>query len=345
MGILRQFSDELEALAARAAQAVASIRHGRGSGSATVVAPDGYLLTNAHVVEGQKTVAVRCADGWRGTGTIIGRDPATDLAVLRVEAGDLKPLTLRERNDVRVGELVVAIGNPLGFERSVAIGVVSATGRAFPLSEGRMFDGFVQTDAAINPGNSDGRVVGINTAIAAYAQGIGFAIPAKTAAWIASVLMRRGRVERPRLGIEAYGIELSGQASSELSALRALKVVQVGPDGPAHRGGIRGGDLVLAANGNPVGDVDDLQRAMVFAEDDAIGLAVVREHARREHVVKPEGKPPKPTLPQPYRVALHSAASGGGVPMPLKMRSGGGWRGRQTLSSWSMTSPKWGLWL
>ncbi len=113
MGTLRQFSDELETLAARAAPAVASIRHGRGSGCATVVAPDGYLLTNAHVVEGQKTVAVRCADGWRGTGTIIGRDPATDLAVLRVEAGDLKPLALRERNDARIGELVVAIGNPL----------------------------------------------------------------------------------------------------------------------------------------------------------------------------------------------------------------------------------------
>jgi S1-C subfamily serine protease len=158
-----------------------------------------------------------------------------------------------------------------------------------------MFDGFVQTDAAINPGNSggplidtDGRVVGVNTAVAAYAQSIGFAIPAKTAAWVASVLIRRGRIERPLLGIEAYGIELSVQATSELGASRAVKVVRVGADGPAHRGGIRRGDLVLSANGNPVGDIDDLQRAMVFAKDDAVNLSIVRAHARREHVVRPQ---------------------------------------------------------
>jgi S1-C subfamily serine protease len=295
MSALRQFSDELEALVARAAPAVASVRYRRGADSATVVAPDGYLLTNAHVVEGQKTVAVRCADGWRGTGAVVGRDSATDLAVLCVAAPALPALALRERNDFRVGELVVAIGNPLGFERSVAIGVVSATGRAFPLGEGRMFDGFVQTDAAINPGNSggplidtDGRVVGVNTAVAAYAQSIGFAILAKTAAWVASVLIRRGRIERPLLGIEAYGIELSVQATSELGASRAVKVVRVGADGPAHRGGIRRGDLVLSANGNPVGDIDDLQRAMVFAEDDAVNFSIVRAHARREHVVRPQ---------------------------------------------------------
>ncbi|MBM3507657.1 MAG: trypsin-like serine protease [Alphaproteobacteria bacterium] len=295
MTLLRQLSDELESLVARAAPAVASVRHGRGAGSATVVAPDGYLPTNAHVVAEQKTVAIRCADGWRGIGAVIGRDPVTDLAVLRVDAPALRALPLRERNDVRVGELVVAIGNPLGFERSVALGVVSSTGRAFPLSEGRLFDGFVQTDVAINPGNSGGpfvdahgRIVGINTAVAAHAQGIGLAIPAKTAAWVASVLIRRGRIERPLLGIEAYRVELGMQASADSGATRAVKVVRVGSDGPAHRGGIRGGDLVLTANGLQVGDVDDLKRAMVFADGEAVSLDVLRESARHRHRVWPE---------------------------------------------------------
>ncbi len=298
MGLLSQFSDELEALAARAAPAVASVRHKRGAGSATVVAPDGYLVTNAHVVDGQKSVRVRFADGRRNGAIVIGRDGATDIAVLRVEGGPTpNTLALRERDDVRVGQIVVAIGNPLGFERSVSIGVVSATGRAFPVAEGRVFDGFVQTDAAINPGNSggplvdaDGRVVGINTAIAAYAQGIGFAIPAKTAAWVASVLIRRGEVQRPLLGIEAHGIDLAATLSAEHGARRAVRVVNVGADGAAHKGGLLRGDLLLAANGYPVADVDDLQRALVFADGGAVSLDILRENERLAREVRPARK-------------------------------------------------------
>ena len=294
MSVLRQLSDELEGLVRVTAPSVASVGHPRGAGSATVLAPDGYLLTNAHVVDGQTDLRVRFADGQRLPARTVGRDIATDLAVLRVDAAGLPALPLRERPDVRVGQLVVAIGNPLGFERSVSIGVISATGRAMPLAKGGVFDGFVQTDAAINPGNSggplvdtEGRVVGINTAIAAYAQGIGFAIPAKTAAWVASVLIRRGEVARPTIGIEAHGIELAAALSDETGVSRAVRVVRVGPGGAAAHGGILDGDLVLAANGNLVGDIDDLQRAMVLAEGEAISLDILRDRDRRQRWVLP----------------------------------------------------------
>ena len=294
MSVLRQFSNELEELVRGAAPGVASVAHARGAGSATVLAPDGYLLTNAHVVDGQAELRVRFADGRRLPARIVGRDIATDLAVLRVDAAGLPALPLRERPDVRVGQLVLAIGNPLGFERSVSIGVVSATGRAMPVATGGVFDGFVQTDAAINPGNSggplvdsEGHVVGINTAIAAYAQGIGFAIPAKTAAWVASVLTRRGTVARPTLGIEAHGVELAAAMSATTGVDRAVRVVRVGPGGAAAHGGIEDGDLVLAANGNLVGDIDDLQRAMVLADGEAISLDILRDRDRRQRWVLP----------------------------------------------------------
>ncbi len=297
MSVLQQMSDDLEALVRRAAPSVASVGHARGAGSATVLTPDGYLLTNAHVVDGQTELRVRFADGLRLPARIVGRDIATDLAVLRVDAGGLPALPVRERPDVRVGQVVVAIGNPLGFERSVSIGVISATGRAMPVAKGNLFDGFVQTDAAINPGNSggplvdaDGRMVGINTAIAAYAQGIGFAIPAKTAAWVASVLIRRGQVARPTLGIEAHGVELAAAVSATAGRSRAVRVVRVGAGSAGAHGGLEDGDLVLAANGNPVGDIDDLQRAMVLADGEAISLDILRDHDRRQRWVLPSAR-------------------------------------------------------
>lgn len=298
MSPLAAFSSEVADLVARAAPAVVGVEHRRGQGSGVVLSPDGYVLTNAHVTAGRGgrdpgPLQVRLSGSRAAVAELVGADERTDLAVLRVAVRDLPALPLAERR-LRVGEVVLAIGNPLGFERTVTAGVVSALYRNLPTPAGGLLEGLVQTDASINPGNSGGplldaagAVVGITTAMLPWARGIGFAVPAHTASWIASVLIRDGEVRRPFLGIAARGEELEPAAAAEAGAPRAIRVLEVVEGAPARAAGLEKDDLVLAANGAPVQTLDDLLRAVVLAPAAEVELALLRGGRRRTAGVRP----------------------------------------------------------
>ncbi len=298
MALLADFSDELEQLVAATAPSVVAVEHGRGQGSGIIISGDGYVITNAHVVEGrERNVSVRLAGGEELPAQVVGEDRASDLAVLRVAAHGLPTLALDESRRLRVGQLVLAIGNPLRFERSVSLGVVSAIERSLPGPGRRPFEGLVQTDAAINPGNSGGplldahgAVVGINTAVIPRAHGLGFAIPAHTAAWVAAVLIRDGRVERPVLGIAAQGVDLTPQVAGVVGQLRAVRVHAVAADSPASAAHIRAADLLLGANDTALFSVDDLQRVLVLSRGAEVNLRLMRDGQALHLSVKPELK-------------------------------------------------------
>ena len=294
---LAALSADLADLVARASPSVVGVEHRGGQGSGLVLAPDGLVLTNAHVARGGGgRLGVRLPGGDAARAERVGEDPRTDLAVIRVEARGLSPLPLADR-PLRVGELVIAIGNPLGFERTVTLGVVSALHRQLP-SPGGQLDGLVQTDAAVNPGNSggplldaEGRVAGVTTAMVPWAHGLAFAIPARTAAWVAAVLLRDGTVRRPFLGIAARGEDLAPDLARTLGSERALRIVRVEAASAADQGGLREGDLLLSASGSPVEGVDDLQRALVLAGAPEVTLEVAREGALRTLAVRPDPAP------------------------------------------------------
>ncbi|WP_242394279.1 S1C family serine protease [Anaeromyxobacter oryzisoli] len=293
MTALQGFSRDVADLVARAAPAVVGVEHGGGQGSGVVLAGDGYVLTNAHVARGGGPLRVRISGSRVVTGARIGMDERTDLAVVRAEARDLPVLALSERR-LDVGELVVAIGNPLGFERSVTVGVVSALHRNLPAPQGGILEGLVQTDASINPGNSggplldaQGAVVGIATATLPWARGIGFAVPAHTASWVAAVLIREGEVRRPLLGIAARGEDLEPAVAAEAGGLRAIRVLEVVEGSPAQAAGLRPDDLLLSASGNTVRTLDDLQRVLVLSQRPAIPLEVLRGGRRRALTIRP----------------------------------------------------------
>jgi serine protease Do len=280
MELLAKLSQELETLVNRTAPSVVGVEHGRGQGSGVVISPDGYVITNAHVVDGGRAPRVRIhGDSMRADR--VGIDPKSDLAVLKVDAPDLKSLPLADRR-LEVGQLVVAIGNPLRFDRSVSLGVISAIDRSLPTPNGG-FEDLVQTDAAINPGNSGGplvdvrgEVVGINTAVIAFAQGIGFAIPAHTASWVAAILIQRGEIRRPMIGISAKSEDLAPRRAEELGQRRAIRVHGVGASSPAEAAGLKKGDLLLRAAGTPLLGIDDLQRHMVLTSGAELELEIAR---------------------------------------------------------------------
>ena len=291
---LKQFSDELAGLVAKTSAAVVGVHHGRGQGSGFLIAPDGYILTNSHVARSPIGLRVRVAGMGEAKGELVGADPRTDLAIVRLAGGDFSPLALEESHDVRVGQVAVAIGNPLGFERSVSLGVVSALYRNLPLPQGGMLEGLIQTDAAINPGNSggplvdaDGAVIGITTAMVPYAQGLGFAIPARTAHWVAGVLMQHGEVRRPFFGVSAQGEELSGLLALECRQSRGIRILSVIQGTPAAKAGLRGGDLLLLANGRVVATLDDLQKIIVLAALPEVLLEVLRDGRRERMFIRP----------------------------------------------------------
>src|SRR5260370_14253176 len=240
MKLLKQLSHELEDLVASAGAAVVGVEHGRGQETGMLLDRDGYILTNAHVVNGFDQLRIRLHTGTTVKGELVGADDRTDLAVLRVDAEGLVSLPLAEPQQLKVGQLVVAIGNPFRFERSVSLGVISALDRSLPGPRGGLFEGLIQTDAAINPGNScgpwldwQGNVLGINTAIIPWAQGIGFAIPSPTASSVAAVLIHAGDGRRPFLGIAARSEELQGELSRSTGRNRAVRVLRGGADSPA----------------------------------------------------------------------------------------------------------------
>jgi serine protease Do len=280
-------------------------RRGRrmdGAGSGVAISPDGYMLSAAHVVDGTDGRGrASFPDGRQFSFEVIGADPLSDLAVLRADAGDLVPATLGDAEELRVGQLVVAIGSPNGFSGSVTTGVVSALGRSLPTrtrSATRLIENVIQTDAALNPGNSGGaladglsRVIGINTAVAGV--GLGLAVPINdTTRRIVSALMTEGRVRRAYIGIVGGSRPLPPRLASELGRGQGIEVVEVVDGSPAARAGLRPEDLIVEVDGVALGDVGDLQRLMV-AERIGRGLAtsVFRDGRTTEVTLVPEELP------------------------------------------------------
>jgi S1-C subfamily serine protease len=269
------------------------LRHG-GTGSGVIVAPDGLVLTNSHVVGGGGTVHVTTVDGRRLTARVVGDDPDTDLALVRIDVPVTLPAAaLGNSKLLKRGQLVIAIGNPLGFESTVTTGVVSALGRSLRARSGRLIDDVIQTDAALNPGNSggplvssQGEVVGINTAVIMGAQGICFAVAANTASFVLGELVRHGRVRRAYIGIAAQQFTLSRrrQHAAGLAQETAVMVATVEPGSPAARAGLAAGDIILALDGTAVTGADDLIRSLA---GDKIGRRVEIEALRNggRHVV------------------------------------------------------------
>jgi S1-C subfamily serine protease len=297
------YSRVVTSVAERLGPSVANLRIGRrgrlaGGGSGVVITPDGFLLSNAHVVQSTRaSVRATFTDGSDVAVSVIGADPLSDLAVLRADGTGFTPAALGDAAALRVGQLVVAIGNPHGLSGSVTAGVVSALGRSLPARDGtatRVIDDVIQTDAALNPGNSGGAladfrgdVVGINTAVAGV--GLGLAVPINaTTRRIVSELMRDGRVRRAWIGIAGGARPLPPLVAASLGRDRAVEVVEVVDDSPAARAGLRAEDLIVAVDGEPVGGVDDLQRLMDAGRIGAdVTLGLVRAGAARDVNVRP----------------------------------------------------------
>jgi S1-C subfamily serine protease len=300
---LDAYSRVVTGVAERLGPSVANLRMRRrgrlaGAGSGVVITPDGFMLTCAHVVAGERPRArASFTDGSDVEVHVVGADPLSDLALLRADAARLPAAELGDAAALRVGQLVVAIGNPHGYEGSVTAGVVSALGRSLPARDGtatRVIDDVIQTDAALNPGNSggalvDGRgtVVGINTAVAGV--GLGLAVPINaTTRRVISALMRDGRVRRAWIGIAGGARPLPPRVAALVGRDRAVEVVEVIAGSPAARAGLRAEDLIVAVDGVPVRGVDDLQRVLDADRIDArVELSLVRDGAERAVAVRP----------------------------------------------------------
>jgi S1-C subfamily serine protease len=295
---LDAYSRVLIDVAERVGPSVANLRIGRrGGGSGVVVTPDGFVLSNAHVVSSRGRVRATFTDGSETQVTVIGTDPLSDLAVLRADGDGFVAATLGDAAELRVGQLVVAIGNPHGLGGSVTAGVVSALGRSLPARDGtatRVIDDVIQTDAALNPGNSggaladsSGRVIGINTAVAGVGLGLAVPINAHTRK-IVGELMRDGRVRRAWIGIAGGARPVPPVVAASIGRDRAVEVVEVVGDSPAARAGLRPEDLIVAIDGSPVRGVDDLQRLMDGGRIGAdVSLSVVRSGVAREVAIRP----------------------------------------------------------
>ena len=273
-------------------------RERRGGGSGFVFTPDGLILTNSHVVHDARRMEVTMADGRRMPATAIGDDPASDLAVVRVDEPGLTAAALGDSQRLRVGQLVVAIGNPYGFQSTVTAGVVSALGRSLRSYSGRLIDDVIQTDAALNPGNSGGplvdsagRVVGVNTATILPAQGICFAIGINTAKFVASRLLRDGRIRRSYIGVSAQTVPVHRRVVRfyDLAKESGALVLSVEENSPAKRAGLRDGDVIIALESHPIAGVDDLHRVLADIRTGATcSLTVLRYTEKLELKIVPE---------------------------------------------------------
>jgi S1-C subfamily serine protease len=262
-----------------------------------VITPDGYVLTNNHVVNNAKHIETVSTDGSKFFAEVVGTDTATDLAVIRVNASGLPYAALGDSKSLRVGQFVIAMGNPFGFQSTVSTGVISSVGRALRSSQGRLIENVIQHTAPLNPGNSGGplldshgRVIGINTAIIALAQGIGFSIPSNTAKWVVTQLLANGRVRRAYLGIVGNTRHLNRRIVRfhNLQKENAVEIVSVERNGPAGSSGIRPGDLLVAIQNEAVESLDDIVH---YLTDSVIGIplgiSVVRGKERLELTVQP----------------------------------------------------------
>lgn len=273
-----------------------------GAGSGFVFTPDGFILTNSHVVHGAGSIWVSFPDGIRYKADLIGDDPETDLAVVRISAPQLAPAALGDSRDLCVGQLVIAIGNPFGFQATVTAGVVSALGRSLRSRSGRLIDNVIQTDAALNPGSSGGplvttrgEVVGVNSAMIMPAQGICFAIAINTVKLVAGQLIREGRVRRSAIGLAGQSVPLARRIARfhRLPVESGVRVESVEPDSPAQRAGLSAGDVIVAFGASPVRGIDDLQALLTDREVGVESELTVLRGVERLHlkVVPRESKP------------------------------------------------------
>ncbi|HEX6962752.1 MAG TPA: trypsin-like peptidase domain-containing protein, partial [Lacipirellula sp.] len=259
--------------------------HG-GTGSGVLLTPDGYALTNSHVAAGRKRLTAVTEEGDRLDAELVGDDPHTDLALVRLAARELPFAELGDSDALRVGQLVIAMGNPLGFRSTVSTGVVSATGRAMRGVGGRLIENIVQHTAPLNPGNSGGplvdtrgRVVGVNTAIIAMAQGLGFAVPSNTVQWVVGELLAHGQVRRRWLGITGTTVGIPRTLARELDLIadEGVQILDLDPRGPAAKAGVQSGDVIVAVAGRVTTTVDDLSRIITLAPPgDHLELTIIR---------------------------------------------------------------------
>lgn len=274
--LLDSYSRTIGAVVNRVAPSVVNIRvEDRGGGSGFVIARDGFILTNSHVVHGGTKFEVTLHDARTYPAELIGEDPETDLAVLRIDAANLQHVRFADSSKIRVGQIAVAVGSPYGFQQTVTAGIISALGRSMRADSGRLIDDILQTDAALNPGNSGGplvnsagEVIGVNTAVILPAQGICFAIASNTAHVVAGWLIKERRIRRSTIGIAGQNVPLHPRVVRfhKLPRDRGVMVAGVEPRSPAARAGIREGDTIVGFKGQPVATIDDLHRRLVAAE-------------------------------------------------------------------------------
>jgi S1-C subfamily serine protease len=278
--------------------AVVKIEVARGGGSGVVFTPDGLILTNSHVVEQGGQLTVVMTDGRSMRADLIGQDRDTDLAVIRVDGTALPFATLGDSRAVRVGQIAIAIGNPYGFHHSVTAGVVSALGRSLRARSGRLMDDIIQTDAALNPGNSGGplvttrgEVIGVNTATILPAQGLCFAIASNTARFVAARLIRDGRIRRSYIGLAGQTVPIPRAVArdNQLAVTSGVFVASIEPGSPAARGGLKDGDVVIAFAGTPVTGIDDLHRLLTEERiGESTAVSILRSARRRHITVVPD---------------------------------------------------------
>jgi len=274
-----------------------------GSGSGFIIAPDGFILTNSHVVHQATEMTVNLPDGREYPAQLVGDDPDTDLAVVRIDAPQLAHVRLADSENLRVGQLVIAIGNPLGFQASVTAGVISALGRSMHSQSGRLIDNIIQTDAALNPGNSGGPlvssagdVIGVNTAMIRPAQGICFAIASNTAKFVAGWLIRDGRIRRSYIGVAGQNVPLHRRVVRfySLPLENGVLVVSVEKDSPAARAGLCEGDVIVAFNQAPIGSIHQLHKILMGEQ---IGvrsqITIIRHTEKLELPILPAESPSK----------------------------------------------------
>jgi S1-C subfamily serine protease len=276
-------------------------RHGQetgGSGSGFIITPDGFILTNSHVVHAADKIEVALADGRIFPATLVGDDPDADLAVMRINAPNLVHVRFGDSQSVRVGQIAIAIGSPYGFQQTVTAGVVSALGRSMRAQSGRLMDNIIQTDAALNPGNSGGplvnsrgEVIGVNTAVILPAQGICFAIASNTAELVAAWLIKEGRIRRSWVGVAGQNVPIHPRVVRfhRLPLTDGVLVVGVEPESPAVKAGLHEGDIIVGFKNQPIASIDQFQRCLVAAEIGVTSpITVVRHTEKLELFVTPE---------------------------------------------------------
>ena len=279
-------------------------RMAQGSGSGTILSPDGIVLTNNHVVEGATTIELALTDARRVPARILGRDPDTDIAVLRAETSDRLPAArLGNSKKIKPGQIAIAIGNPLGFESTVTAGIVSAVGRSLRAQNGRLIGDVIQTDAALNPGNSGGplvnsrgEVIGVNTAVILGAQGICFSVAANTAQHVLTQILQHGRVRRARLGIAGDQVALPQRLKvrTGLTQASGVRVVEVQPGSPAHASGLRTGDVIVGLDRDVVTGIDDIARILDGSRiDKRVLIGILREGALETIEIVPTERLPE----------------------------------------------------